>query len=318
MKNSSLKEVGEISELNWNNSDKDNRILCIENALALCNCREWKKAIFWANIGIETYSIGIEENTMCDLARLYAIKGYCCHFLDSQEESKEYYLKSTEYHFKAYNTNVHKDKEFYKFFSVDERNIDSVINSIRLIHPSLFNDPMDAPILCNKDNGVPYIDIFNGIRIGCFGEVKDELFYLNPRKWSFYGDSHKGICICYDFSGIEVTDEYFLMRKVKYESQYEPNRGLVGGLLSKSKVYEEEDEWRIIIHDRELTSLDSHKFIPINLSMIRKIYFGYKCDQKIQEKIYKELSNEENIELFKVFPSFENFYELTCRPFGID
>lgn len=314
MENSNTKEIGELSKLSWNNSDKENRDICIKNALDLCEYRKWENAIYWADRGIETYSTDVNENILCDLARLYAIKGYCSHFMNNEEDSKKYYLRSTECHFKAYGTNVTKDKVFYKFFSVDEDNIDSILHCIRLKHPSHFNDPMDAPILCNKDNGVPYTDIFNGIRIGCFGEVKDNLFYLNPRKWSFYGDSHRGICICYDLSGLEVKDEYHLMRKVEYYSQYSPNRGIVGGLLSKSIVYKDEDEWRLIIHDRELTSLDSHKDIAINLSMISKVYLGYKCDPKIQEIVYNTLSKDENIELLKVFPSLDNFYKLTCSP----
>lgn len=318
MKNSSLKQFEKLSEPNWNNSNIENRALCIQNALTLCKYRELEEAIHWADLGIKTYSTDINEDTLCDLAQLYAIKGYCSLSMNNQEDSKKYYLKSTEYHFEAYSTNVIKNREFYKFFSVDDDNIDSILHNIRLKHPSHFNDPMDAPILCDKDNGVPCTDIFNGIRIGCFGEVKDECFYLNPRKWSFYGDSHKGICICYDLSRIEVTDKYHLLRKVKYDSQYNPNRGIVGGLLSKSMVYKDEDEWRIIIHDRELTDLDSHKDIAINLSMIKKVYLGYKCEPKIQKKIYEVLSKEGNIELFKVFPSSENFYELTYSPFVID
>lgn len=318
MKNNSSRKVEKLHEPNWNNSDKENRTLCIKNALNLCKSRKWKEAMDWAYCAIKNYSEDKKTGTMCDLAQLYAIKGYCSHCMNNQEKSIKYYLKSTEYHFKAYNTNVHKDKEFYKFFSVNEGNIDSILHCIRLKHPSHFNDPMDAPILCDKDNGVPCTNVFNGIRVGCFGEVKGSHFYLNPRKWSFYGDSHKGICICYDFSGIEITDEYYLIRKVKYDFQYNPNSGIVGGLLSKSMVYKDEDEWRIIIHDKEQTSLDSDKDIPINLSMIKRVYLGYKCDRKIQEMIYNTLSEKKNIELFKVYPSQENFFELTCKPFSID
>lgn len=30
--------------------------------------------------------------------------------------------------------------------------------------------------------------------------------------------------------------------KLKYEDQYSPNKGIIGGLLSKSMVYHDEDE----------------------------------------------------------------------------
>lgn len=254
---------------------------------------------------------------MCDIAQSYAIKAYCLLSENNHAESKRCYIKSTELHFKAYSKNVHKTMEFYKFFSVRKDDIDSILDCILLKHPSVFNDPMDSPILQDKDNGIPFIDIFNGIRIGCFGKVKDDDFYLKPQKWSFYGGMHRGICICYNFSELEIEDEYCLFRKVKYEDQYSPNKGIIGGLLSKSMVYHDEDEWRIIINDRNLMNTEFAKKIPIKRSMIRRVYFGFKCDKRIQEDIYYKLKGE-NIDFFKVYPSKENYYKLTCNPFNID
>lgn len=51
--------------------------------------------------------------------------------------------------------------------------------------------------------------------------------------------------------------------------------------------------------------------------MIRRVYFGFKCDKRIQEDIYYKLKGE-NIDFFKVYPSKENYYKLTCNPFNID
>ncbi|MDT4511856.1 DUF2971 domain-containing protein [Bacteroides cellulosilyticus] len=318
MKNNSSKETQKLSELNWNNPDSENRAICIQNALFLKDKEDWETAIYWVDSAINNYSEDKEENAMCDIAQLYAIKGYCLLFENKQEESKECYLKSTELHFKAYSKNVHKAKEFYKFFSIEESQIDSILGSILLKHPSMFNDPMDSPILQDTDNGVPFIEVFNGVRIGCFGEVKqDDEFYLKPKKWSFYGGMHSGICICYDFSEIEIKNEYHLFRRIKYENQFSPTKGVIGGLLSKSMVYNDEDEWRIITYDRNEKNIGSNEMIPIKYSMIRRIYFGFKCDKMIQEKIYNKLKGE-NIEFFQVHPSEENYYELTCSPFSID
>ena len=317
MKNNSLKETLKLSELNWNNSDNENRAICIQNALVCIKNEDLETAIHWADSAINVYSVDEDEYTMCDIAQSYAIKGYCLLSENNHAESKRCYIKSTELHFKAYSKNVHKTMEFYKFFSVRKDNIDSILDCILLKHPSEFNDPMDSPILQDKDNGIPFIDIFNGIRIGCFGKVKDDDFYLKPQKWSFYGGMHRGICICYNFSELEIEDEYCLFRKVKYEDQYSPNKGIIGGLLSKSMVYHDEDEWRIIINDRNLMNTEFAKKIPIKRSMIRRVYFGFKCDKRIQEDIYYKLKGE-NIDFFKVYPSKENYYKLTCNPFNID
>lgn len=318
MENDSLKEARKRFDLNWDNSDSKNRAICINNALFFFKKRDWKTAICWADLAINDYSEDEKQDTICDIAQSYAIKGYCLLFENKQEESKECYIKSTELHFKAYSKNVHKAKEFYKFFSIKESQIDSILGSILLKHPSMFNDPMDSPILQDRDNGVHIIEVFDGVRIGCFGEVKeDDEFYLKPKKWSFYGGMHRGICICYDFSEVEIENEYRLFRKVKYENQFSPTKGVIGGLLSKSMVYNDEDEWRIITYDRDEKDIGRNKMIPIKYSMIRRIYFGFKCDKIIQEKIYNKLKGE-NIDFFNVHPSEENYYELTCSPFSID
>lgn len=319
MKNNSLKGTRNVLDLNCCSSDSDNRAICINNAFFFIDEKDWETAISWADNAINNYSEDGEENTTSDIARSYAIKGYCLLAENRQEESKECYIKSTELHIKAYNSKKkHKGLEFYKFFSLKKENIDSILGCILLKHPSEFNDPMDSPILQDENNGVPFIEIFNGIRVGCFGEVKkNNEYYLDQKKWSFYGDMHKGICICYNFSEIEIEDEYSLFQNVDYDEKYAPTKGAVGGFLSKSKIYEDEDEWRFIIYDKNRINTESKITIPIKRSMIRKVYFGFKCDKTFRDEIYNKLKGE-NIDFFKVYPSKENFYELICSPFSID
>ena len=195
-------------------------------------------------------------------------------------------------------------------------NLVSILNRLRLIHPSAFNDPMDCPIAINSNNGIPDIDLFNGLRVGCFGVVDDTVsnsarkYYLDASKWSYYGNFHKGICIEYDFSTLDLNEECVLMGKIKYEKQYNPTKGIVGsGLLTKSKDYEIENEWRIIWYDESL-STNEPKFIDIHPAIITNIYIGYKCSDEIQEQILQFRRDKPHIGVYKVQPSKDNFYQL--------
>lgn len=199
-------------------------------------------------------------------------------------------------------------------------NIDSILNKIMLKHPSDFNDPMDCPIATNPQNGIKDIDLFNGLRVGCFGIVEnnEDKYYTNASKWSYYGDFHKGICIEYDFSKLDFSNPFALMDKVKYQKEYTAERGIVGsGLLTKSWDYAHEKEWRIIWFDESLTT---HKavFIDIQPFMITKIYLGYKCSEEIKTHILEFKSVNPHIQVYNIHPSDENFYQLCATELAAD
>lgn len=298
-----------MKEPNWNNSDKDNGIICLCNAKRSYGTNN-ELAMHWVDQAI----LYLEEDkySLCDLAQGYYIKASLLWGKD-KDLSKLCYIKSIKTHILGSKRNQYKVLKFYKFVGVDIEHLDSILNKIRLIHPSGFNDPMDCPITANPNNGIPDINLFNGLRVGCFGVVGEEPYYLDASKWSYYGDFHKGICLEYNFSDLKFDNDYALMDKVEYKEEYIANRGIVrSGLLTKSKAYEHENEWRIIWYDDSL-KLGEYKYLDVNPSMINTIYLGYKCPENIRQRIIHFKKENPHIHLFQVQPSEENFYKLSAN-----
>lgn len=153
-------------------------------------------ALHWVNQAI--LYLKEDKYSICDLAQCYYIKAFLLWNKD-RNLSKLYFTKSIKTHILGSKRDQYKIRKFYKFVSVDIEHLDSILNKIRLIHPSGFNDPMDCPITANPQNGIPDITLFNGLRVGCFGVVDEKPYYLDASKWSYYGDFHKGICLEYNF-----------------------------------------------------------------------------------------------------------------------
>lgn len=298
-----------MKELNWNNSDKDNGIICLYNAKEVYGTNN-ELAMHWVDQAI----LYLEEDThsLCDLAQCYYIRASLLWDKD-RDLSKLYFIRSIKAHILGSKRSQYKTLNFYKFVGVNIEHLDSILNTIRLIHPSGFNDPMDCPITANPNNGIPDINLFNGLRVGCFGVVNDEPYYLDASKWSYYGDFHKGICLEYNFADLNFDNDYALMDKVEYKEEYIANRGIVGsGLLTKSLAYVHENEWRIIWYDDSLTS-GEYKYLEINPSMINAIYLGYKCSEDIKQRIIHFKKENPHISLYQVQPSEENFYKLSAN-----
>ena len=105
--------------------------------------------------------------------------------------------------------------------------------------------------------------IMSSIRIGCLSTK-----YSNNLMWSHYADSHKGYCIEYDFSSNDSDTIAKLPFPVVYSSErpkisWEPyimsstentaiaHKDIITGLLTKEKIWEYENEWRIMIKESE-------------------------------------------------------------------
>ncbi len=92
-----------------------------------------------------------------------------------------------------------------------------------------------------------YIDAMG---VFCMTEKNDNILM-----WSHYANSHKGICL--EFQSISTNPFFIIAQKMNYESKYsKPNmlrsrneEKMQATLLTKSKDWEYEKEWRIINHD---------------------------------------------------------------------
>ena len=90
-----------------------------------------------------------------------------------------------------------------------------------------------------------------------FGIVSFSASPLNPLLWAHYADSGKGVVIGYDISILKkFTNEHEILRPVQYQDQLpivseslvvRPDNGLQNLMLMKSKHWQYEEEWRLIL-----------------------------------------------------------------------
>jgi hypothetical protein len=98
----------------------------------------------------------------------------------------------------------------------------------------------------NKFSGKEFAEkVASSVSVCCFSDKKDNLVM-----WSHYADNHKGICLQF-MNGRDIFKGAF---KVNYESEYpkvnffDPLIDIIDSLLlTKSKHWEYEDEYRIIL-----------------------------------------------------------------------
>lgn len=204
----------------------------------------------------------------------------------------------------------------------------SLINEQLVVSsPTTFNDPFDCPIYellkkgdeisalirqayreCLKiacftsDKNLPMIDDNNEIII----ETKNNNPpYLNELMWAHYADSHKGICIKYNFPNSlsllfdeDTPTKISYFKDVKYSSDTLNNYSnkdsitLEDAFFLKSKRWEYENELRYLYFD--LDSKNLHETIDIP-NCIECIYFGLKCSKSDKETIINIMKNKKSI-----------------------
>lgn len=126
--------------------------------------------------------------------------------------------------------------------------------------------------------------------------------YKNKLMWSHYADSHKGICVEYDFSETYKSDIIPLpicyskdRLKVPWDKAFnqspEAKNDLIAyrikALLTKDKMWQYEHEWRILVSAKD--GVDSIPAPPIKC-----IYLGALCSEENEKKI-KEIADKMNI-----------------------
>lgn len=126
----------------------------------------------------------------------------------------------------------------------------------------------------------------------------------NKLMWSHYADSHKGICIEYDFSEIPTDNVqpmpvFYTNTRPKFpwrvaikpspESQKEATVHFMKALLTKDQTWNYENEWRIIIQAN--LGIDDIPAPPIKC-----IYLGTLCSEQNKELI-KNAASKLNIQV---------------------
>lgn len=162
------------------------------------------------------------------------------------------------------------DKTVYKYFRGINRDWNSITNQkIWLCQAGEFNDPFDCAFLYNcrskevYDRTTEYelaveeglkqfeqdkesVRIQKSVFIACFSEKCDSMLM-----WSHYGDEHRGICVGYNLH--ELIEKYNCFPVIysnrmpqRKELDIENKDMLYESILTKSKDWEYEAEWRVI------------------------------------------------------------------------
>ena len=190
--------------------------------------------------------------------------------------------------------------------------------------PSSFNDPTDCPI---TQEGLsidifPDKSVFGGLRVGCFGHVEGRYrAWEDSKKWAYYGNMHKGICIRYRFFNNILEDNFadkFVFKKVEYKEDFDFYRGIVAdGFLRKTKAYDEEKEWRIVWYDRDYKhnpfywSRDQNIYLPIGKEYICQIILGCRTPDPIKQTVIDYAKGRiPAIPVMQIHPDKNNVFKL--------
>lgn len=206
-----------------------------------------------------------------------------------------------------------REKYIYKYFTINEFLLKNLINNeLYFSNPLKFNDPFDCQFELNLiDNSEAERDLIdkmqlnesekklfetnnlrstlssglstkfyegleNIIGVACFSERPD-----NFLMWSHYANSHKGICLKFDW---QQHKEYFQGTKVIYDNklpiaQYETNQGFQNEIpkivITKLKHWDYEDEIRSVVEIK-----NEKRNISFNPESLVGIIFGDKIEEE--------------------------------------
>lgn len=192
---------------------------------------------------------------------------------------------------------TYKDRTLYAFRPVNIYTINDIIHdSITVSNPNSFNDPLDP--LVNKAidiKGMKDTSLgksFEKIRIKCFSESRNDINpYENILMWSHYADSHKGICIKYNFTSnfcknpINNPHKLGCFQNVIYNQMHLNLRDCSKltfneCFLYKKKVWKYENEVRYLFCDYKTPSDYYNIQLAPSNSTMDSIYFGAKCSSQ--------------------------------------
>lgn len=131
--------------------------------------------------------------------------------------------------------------------------------------------------------------------------------------WSYYADSHKGVCMKYDFTLLDMNDiNYRNIRDSLHKVWYSEQRfSDVEGVFTpfvKSLQWAHEQEWRLFGE-----SIEEYIHIPC----LTEIYLGINFDYSNVDPIIDAIKeNGRNIKLFLVHPQ-PNLYGFELVPLSI-
>jgi len=324
----------------------DNKLLLYYN-LALCssNLGNQEDSVSYYNEGTEIIS-QIGSNISVGLLRaFYLNKGVSLSRLASKTE-KEKFFDEAEKAFDEFvrltiydaSGGIGARSDLYSFRKINLYSLQDLINKeITVSNPALFNDPFDCLFyhfmerVSNSYDNRALIKSFKKIRIRSF--VHDRFFSrssfeFQDRKtkpltdilmWSHYADSHKGICVLYDFkSSIPQLDKNVC--NIFFDEKYSEGE-IVDiskntdiefelGFLKKNKCWEYEGEVRLLHFDPKCDADFIH--LPLGDAKVSAIYFGLYCPPEHVDMVKKIFENTD-VKFYKMKTDSTNIYNLIAE-----
>ena len=228
---------------------------------------------------------------------------------------------------------------FYSFRKINDFTFqDLKQNKITVSNPAKFNDPFDCLfyhfIKEKKDSSFDNRALrksFEKIRIRSFvserflnrSTLETEERKIKPvidiLMWSHYADSHKGICVLYNFefgvsqSSREVNSSFFKVDYFKDEIVdigKDTKIGFEDGFLKKNKCWKYEDEVRLLYFDPKCNTDFIH--LPLGEAKVSAIYFGLYCSPEHVDMVKKIFENTD-AKFYKMKTDPTNIYNLIAE-----
>jgi len=229
----------------------------------------------------------------------------------------------------------------YSFRRYNEYTLSDIINKeITVCHPSKMNDPFDTlifewnknlPSICKEPTHIkPYQESFDSYKIRSFVANyetmdTDDSIVSDILMWSHYTDSHKGLCLKYRLSNFffeKRDDKKYISHRLK-KVVYEQNKVSVDlpkidselGYVTKSAVWERENEVRLIYYGSSLTE---YLGIPLDHdSHIEAVYFGLKMEEA-NKKTIKNLLRRQKVTFYDMYNTKDDVYNIQPKKIGSD
>jgi tetratricopeptide (TPR) repeat protein len=235
----------------------------------------------------------------------YVNRALCREKLGRKEEAEKDYIKGFHVLKNEINSFNIEEKRLFKFSAINDNTFKTLINEeLFLAQPHKdWNDPYDCNIGAWTDLAK---EIFHKYaRLQSFvrnKETEPQKSFENMLMWSHYADSHRGICVEYEYNlnFIEKENQVSL-HEVKYQNEIEIQFDeLNDDFIIKSKVWTYENEARLFYFDEKIDENTKvvKSFKDLGLS-IKAVYFGSKCSLDNQKAIQTILQGR-GIDFYKM------------------
>lgn len=226
------------------------------------------------------------------------------------------------------------DYEFASFRAfTDYAEQDLINNTLSAVHPSMFNDLWDTPLMAWSENQIEketdsllkeYLTLrhkaMNHIKVRCFARDTALPFNIGDRSnkkidiskifhpmWAYYAADHSGFCAVYAFpsefvlNNDDETRQWTLLGNIQYGPAINLDTDDItyrDALLYKIEDWKNEHEVRIVHYDPEEKA--KFKLLQLPEGCLQAVYFGVRCDRLRRDKLIVRLPRE--VETYQMIP----------------